>query len=156
MYQRPSGEIVLFIGTDVYMFSVETLQLLDGYPIPITYLGVREPYKVNGVVNTYTWRTYIFYNDDYYGEVDECSFRIKKYGYTKDDFPRLPRGGIDGVFRYTDGKIYFFKDKYTYVYDEFEDTMERRSIDRLSIIGIKCLDSTLVENLIDFLRGYLV
>lgn len=51
---------------------------------------------MNGALNTYSGRTFIFYNDEYYGEMNECYFTIKKYGYTKDYFTGLP-GGIDGA-----------------------------------------------------------
>ena len=58
----------------------------------------------------------------YYGEIDECTFTIKKHGYVKDRFVGLPEA-VDSAFRYIDGKIYFFKDTHVYVYDEFLDTI---------------------------------
>lgn len=158
MYQRPSGEVVLFIDNDVYMFDVRSLQIIKGYPKQITSLGVHLPYKVNAVLHTYTGRTFLFYNDDYYSELDECSFQFKNYGYTKDYFPGLP-AGIDAAFRYINGKIYFFKDDYVYEYDEFSNTFNKKSDEEKAIfevIGIKCMESTLVSKLIEVLRKYCV
>ena len=66
--------------------------------------------------STYTGRTLLLYNDMYHGEIDECSFMIKKHGDVKDRFVVLPEA-IDSAFRHTDGKIYFFKDGQLYVYD---------------------------------------
>ena len=110
--------------------------------------------KINAVVHTYTGRTILFYNDEYYGEIDECSFRIKKHGYRKDQFVGLPIG-IDSAFRYIDGKIYFFKDSHVYVYYEFLNTIEKgKQTNGLSIVGIKCIDRTIVSKIIELLKQY--
>ena len=105
-------------------------------------------------LHTYTGHTLLLYNDMYYREIDECSFMIKKHGYVKDRFVPLPEA-IDSAFRYTDGKIYFFKDGRVYVYDEFLNTIAKgKHTDGLSVVGIKCIDSTIVSKLIDLLREY--
>ena len=64
--------------------------------------------KINAAIHTYTGRTLLLYNDMYYGEIDECTFTIKKHAYVKDRFVGLPEA-VDSAFRYIDGKIYFFK-----------------------------------------------
>lgn len=96
------------------------------YPKPLSSLGIPANSKINYVFNTYSGQTYIFlyFNDDFYAEIDECSYRAKRYGYINQEFPYLPKG-IDSAFRYTNGMIYFFKDDEIYEYNEFISLFER-------------------------------
>ena len=143
-----------FIDNYVYMFDIHSLQPVNGYPRSITTLGVRKMTKINAAIHTYTGRTLLLYNDINYGEIDECTFTIKKHGYVKDRFVGLPEA-VDSAFRYIDGKIYFFKDARIYVYDEFLNTIVKgKHSDGLSVVGIKCIDGTIVSKLIDLLREY--
>lgn len=154
VYQRPMGEVVLVINNYIYMFDIKTLRLHSGYPIPISKIDLDATVKINGIVNTYTGRTYIFYNGEYYIELDECSFSVKKHGYVHEDFPGLPKN-IDSAFRYTNGIIYFFKDNYVYQYNEFKNILEKTEKFDLSIFGINCLNKKFVNTLIDMLAKLL-
>ncbi|KAK9876460.1 hypothetical protein WA026_012774 [Henosepilachna vigintioctopunctata] len=74
--------------------------------------------RPSGVVNTYTGKTYIIFNNNLCVEYDECAGRYKSIKLIDDVFPGIPQR-IDHVFRYTNGKIYFFKNKKVYEFDEF-------------------------------------
>ena len=86
--------------------------------------------------STYTGRTIAFYNDEYYIELDECSFSVQKHGYTYDHFPGVPKN-IDSVFIFIDGFHYFFKDGYVYKYNEFKNFVEQSKKYDLNLFGKK-------------------
>ena len=89
VYQRPSGEIVMFIDSAVYMFDLTSLRLCRGYPRQLESLFNVESNQLHSVFNSYTGRTFIFHDDNYFREVDDCTFTIKSWGYISDDFPGI-------------------------------------------------------------------
>ncbi|KAK9878321.1 hypothetical protein WA026_021336 [Henosepilachna vigintioctopunctata] len=74
--------------------------------------------KINGVVNTYSGKTYIFYENNYCMELDECTLKGKSVKFISEIFPGIP-SNITSVFRYTNGILYFMKDGMIYEYNEF-------------------------------------
>jgi hypothetical protein len=90
IYQRPSGEIAIFVGDHLYMMAFLSLRLVIDYPKHITAMGIRQRIKFNAVVNSYTGKSFSFYNDNYYMEIDECTMKAKNYGMISKSFPGLP------------------------------------------------------------------
>ncbi|KAK9877795.1 hypothetical protein WA026_019475 [Henosepilachna vigintioctopunctata] len=116
IYQRPSGEIILFLKTKYYLIDSTNFEVQ--YEQPIENMGLPKNIIIQGVVNTYTGKTYIIFNNNLCVEYDECAGRYKSIKLIDDVFPGIPQR-IDHVFRYTNGKIYFFKNKKVYEFDEF-------------------------------------
>ena len=90
IYQRPSGEVVMFVDDEFYMINFPSLSLVSGYPKHISELGIGRGNTINAVVNTYTGKTFLFYNNNYYTEIDECLMKAKNYGLISKLFPGLP------------------------------------------------------------------
>ncbi|KAF5294985.1 hypothetical protein FQA39_LY13295 [Lamprigera yunnana] len=80
IYQRPSEEIVFFINQEIYMVSYPGFKLLDGFPRKQDTIGVTSKLKINAALNSYTGRTYIFYEQNFFVELDECSFYSRRHG----------------------------------------------------------------------------
>ena len=54
VYQRPSGEIVMFVDSLVYMFDLVSLRLTHGYPKHLSSVFNIQPNKLHTVFNSYT------------------------------------------------------------------------------------------------------
>ena len=80
VYQRPSGAIAMFVDSLIYMFDLVRLRLIHGYPKYLSSVFNIQPSKLHTVFNSYTGKTFIFHNDNYFREVDECSFTIRSWG----------------------------------------------------------------------------
>lgn len=145
-YQRPSGEIVMFIDSVVYMFDLTSLRLSQGYPKQLQSLFNIDCKQLHAVFNSYTGRTFIFHDDNYFREVDECTFTVKSWGYISDDFPGIPPK-VDSSFRFTDGNLYFFKNNTVYVFNEFKGELIKTERNSLSIFGLKCLNDDILFQL---------
>ncbi|XP_049813823.1 collagenase 3-like [Schistocerca nitens] len=153
IYQRPSGELVIFSNNMIYMIHLHTLQLISGYPKPLSSTGLRNNFKLNGIVNTYSGRTFIFFNDFFYAEIDECNFKYKVRGIISREYSGLPTG-INSVFRYINGMLYFFRDDAFYEYNEFTKKVVKYGIFDLSLFGIDCIkSSSLISELIIVLNN---
>lgn len=151
VYQRPSGEIVLVIKNQLYMYNFPSLTLVSGYPIPVYSLGLPQNVKIHAIVNTYSGRTFVFYDDMYYIELDECKFYTKDRGLISKAFPGVPPS-MDGAFRYTNGRIYFFKDYNYYEFNEFTNKMVKADRNDLNLFGIQCPNKTILEQLKELLE----
>lgn len=149
MYQRPSDEVVLIIDSVIYIFHMHNLQLKTR--LYLNHIGINNNPKINCIFNTYTGKTILIYNDEYYSEIDECSFRVKHTGYLIDRFNGLPKG-INSCFRYTDGFLYFFKGEDIYKYSEFENEYQKINVHPLSIVNVKCATDT-IKNIIELLQS---
>jgi hypothetical protein len=68
------------------MIEFLNLRHINGYPTPISILGIASNARTRAAVNTYSGRTFIFY-DTYCMEIDECQFIAKSYGFFSKDFP---------------------------------------------------------------------
>ncbi|XP_049809448.1 matrix metalloproteinase-14-like [Schistocerca nitens] len=110
--------------------------------------GLGNNFKLNGIVNTYSGRTFIFFNDFFYAEIDECNFKYKVRGIISREYSGLPTG-INSVFRYINGMLYFFRDDAFYEYNEFTKKVVKYGIFDLSLFGIDCIkSSSLISELI--------
>ncbi|KAF5280167.1 hypothetical protein FQA39_LY18124 [Lamprigera yunnana] len=97
IYQRTSGEIVFFINQEIYMMSYPGFKLLDGFHRKRNTIGVTSKLKINAALNSYTGRTYIFYEQNFFVELDECSFYLRRHGNIYNEFDAFP-SSISGVF----------------------------------------------------------
>ncbi|KAF5294234.1 hypothetical protein FQA39_LY13482 [Lamprigera yunnana] len=102
IYQRSSGEIVFFINQEIYMMSYPGFKLLDGFPRKQDTIGVTSKLKINAALNSYTGRTYIFYEQIFLVELNECSFYLCRHGNIYNEFDAFS-SSISGVFRFTNG-----------------------------------------------------
>lgn len=155
VYQRPSGEIVMFIDSFVYMFHLTNLRLIPGYPRLIQAAFGISPSNLHAIFNSYAGRTYIFHDDNYYREVDECAFTTKSWGYISEAFPGIPPK-IDSAFRYTDGNLYFFKNNTVYAFNEFTSSLIKTERNSLSIFGLKCINDDVLLKLKDLLSQLII
>ncbi|XP_060527690.1 matrix metalloproteinase-25-like [Cylas formicarius] len=79
IYQRPNGQLVaiannLFYVVDFPSFRIERKADIEN-------LGVPQDKKINAIFSTYSGRTFILYDDNYFNELDECSLRPKGHGF---------------------------------------------------------------------------
>lgn len=155
VYQRPSGEIVMLIDSFVYMFHLTNLRLIPGYPRLIQSAFSISPSNLHTMFNSYTGRTYIFHDDNYYREVDECSFTTKSWGYISEAFPGIPPK-IDSSFRYTDGNLYFFKNNTVYAFNEFTKSLIKTERNNLSVFGLKCINDDVLLKLKDLISQLII
>jgi hypothetical protein len=111
IYQRTSGEVVIFVENQYYMINFPSLSFVTGYPKYIGELGIARGNTINAVVTTYIGTTFLLYNNNYYMEIDECLMRAKNYGMISKLFPGL-LPSINSAFRFTNGNFYFSRTRY--------------------------------------------
>ena len=155
VYQRPSGEIVMFIDSLIYMFDLVSLQLIHGYPKYLSSVFNIQPSKLHTVFNSYTGKTFIFHNDNYFREVDECSFTIRSWGYISQRFPGIPPN-IDSSFRFIDGNIYFFKNNTIFAFNEFTGKLSKTERNNLSVFGLECVNDDVLYQLKDLIQKLII
>jgi hypothetical protein len=137
IYQRPFGEIVIIVDNMIYMIYFPSLVLVNGYPKSISSIGLSSKAKIHTAVNTYTGHTFIFYNDIYSMELDECNLRTKAYGMITKTFSGIPPD-VNSAFRCINGMLYFFKGNTFYEFNEFKNSLIRAGKNDLLLFGIKC------------------
>lgn len=64
----------------------------------------------------------------------------------QNEFPGIP-SGIEAVFRYNNGKLYFFKKHNFYEFDEFTNKMIRAARFKLTIFDSKCPNIGILEQI---------
>ncbi|XP_071633319.1 collagenase 3-like [Temnothorax longispinosus] len=122
-YQAPSGNIVLFAGNMSYMITYPRVKLDSTWPRSHTDLGLLDTNaKINAVLNTNEGRSYIIYNDNVVGEIDDCSMTIVKFYHIDIIFPGIPHS-VSSAFRYIDGNLYFISKNRFYRFNEFTKTV---------------------------------
>lgn len=156
MYQRPNGDMVVIADRQLYMFNLHTQQLNEGYPKNVcSYFNIAQPCKINGIVNTYTGKTYLIYNEDYVLEIDECSFNTVRTDLLSNLFPGIP-ADIDGVVRFNNGLLYFFKNGNYYEYNELlKKTIKFGKKDH-ELFGLLCYNNIILKQFIEFISKYRV
>jgi hypothetical protein len=102
--------------------------------------------RIQGVVNDYTGRTYIFYDNQYFAEISDFNFSVLMFRKISDYFIGMPTN-FNGVFRYIDGFLYFFHNENIYIYNQFLKRVERVVEKNLSIFDISCPRESLLEQL---------
>ncbi|XP_030751263.1 neutrophil collagenase-like [Sitophilus oryzae] len=95
IYQKPDNEIVLFSESMVYIFEYASFRLLkrEHYNVLMqNYPAIR------GVVNSYRGKTYWFFDNNMFSEIDDCRFLPKSTALITEQFTGVP-SKIDSVFR---------------------------------------------------------
>ncbi|XP_024872527.1 matrix metalloproteinase-2-like [Temnothorax curvispinosus] len=101
-YQAPSGNIVLFAGNMSYMITYPRVKLVSTWPRSHADLGLLDTNaKINAVLNTNEGRSFIIYNNNVVGKIDDCSMTIVKFYHIDMIFPQIPHS-VSSVFRETD------------------------------------------------------
>lgn len=145
VYQRPNGDLVVLSDGLLYMIDINNLKLKYGYPTnATTQYSLSSNSVVNTLINTYTGKTYVIYDDVYFAEVDETLYKSIKFGHVSDLFPGIPVR-TDSAFRYTNGLLYFFKDRLFYEFSEFSRKLKRAGKIDYTLFGIKCYDSIVMN-----------
>ncbi|KYN19117.1 hypothetical protein ALC57_08561 [Trachymyrmex cornetzi] len=107
-YQRPSGELVLFVHDVVYMVEYPSFKLKEGWPKRLSSLGFPPNIFVNTAVNTNRGQTYVIFNNNDVEQIDECNMGVRSYHSLQAVFLRIPSAPTL-AFRYMDGNLYFAK-----------------------------------------------
>ncbi|XP_075210308.1 matrix metalloproteinase-18-like [Lycorma delicatula] len=153
MYQRPNGEIVLIENHKLFMFNLNTQQLVIGYPRNVcSHFNIGHPCTINGIVNTYTGKTYVIYNEDFVGEINECSFTVARTDLVSNLFPGIP-ADIDGVTRFNNGLLYFFKNGNYYEYNEFFQKVIRFGTKDHELFGLLCYSNNILKQFTEFIKN---
>ena len=153
-YQAPSGNIVLFANNMSYMLTYPRVTLVSGWPKAYTDLGIPDANaKINAVLNTNEGRTFVIYNDNLVGEIDDCSMTIVKFYQIEMIFPGIPHN-VSSAFRYIDGNLYFISKNRFYRFNEFTKTVTASGKFDLEILGITCPREGLMTQLRDLLSRF--
>ena len=151
IYQRPSGELVVFVGDFVYMIDNPSFALQTDWPKQLIDIGLPARSTINAALNTNTGRTFIIYNDDKVAEIDECRTIVSQHSALKDIFPGIPTG-VRFAFRNIDGNLYFFTNRQYYIFNEFTNRVHSAGIFNLNAIGIDCPRTELLHRIQDILN----
>lgn len=147
-YQRPSGEIVLFVNDTIYMVDYPSFKLSNGWPKKLKDIRLPKNAVINAAVNTNKGRTYVIFNYDNVAEIDECSMTIIRFRTLQAVFPGIPPS-LNLAFRYIDGTIYFANDNTFYKFNEFTNTVTSVSKFDLNVLNVECRRDGLLQQLQD-------
>lgn len=154
VYQRPNGDVVMLIDGTLYMFDIHNLSQRHGYPVNAALqYGLPQSSTIHTIINTYTGKTYLLYNEIYFAEIDEESYKAVRFGVISELFPGIPMR-VDSSLRYTNGLLYFFKDNYFYEFSEFSKKIKRVGEMDYTIFGIKCYDGVIIAMFRNILSKY--
>lgn len=149
LYQRRNGEIALISDKHIHFIEFPSLRVLPrSYSIE-DYIK-RQNITINGFFTGYTGETYLLYDNIFYVEIDECNMQILQFGYISERFPGIPEG-IESVFRYTNGNLYFFKNGNYYEFSEFHKKLVKAGPFDLSLFDINCPTEQILKQIRDLL-----
>lgn len=137
IYQRPSGNVILFV--DNYFYDVE-------FPSLKLNKKQRFYYKINAAVVTNTGRTYLFHDDFLVAEYSDCNLSEISKGILDKTFPGIPMN-VESAFRYIDGYLYFFKANTYYKYSEHLNLVTAAGPMDLSLFNIHCPNISILQQL---------
>lgn len=150
IYQRPSGDLVVIVNNEFYIIEFPSLQIKASYnKRSVRELGILRGRKINCIFSSYRG-TYIFYDNYYFVEIDECSFRPKSRGIISELFPGVP-SHLDNASRYINGNLYFFRNKTFYEFNEFTRKITRAGEFDLGILDINCPNVSVLSQIRDLL-----
>ena len=153
-YQRPSGDLVLLIDKLIYVIKIPSFDLRYRMRYETLNINALNNEKINGIIHTNKGKTYIFYEDIYYVEINECSFTKEAIGYVHNLFPGAPTG-FRSVFQFNNGNLYFMKQNKIYEYNDISKTLVGvRNLD-LSEFGFNCPNIGILSQLYKILEQYL-
>lgn len=92
---------------------------------------VRRPFnKIDAVVSTNQGKTFIFVDDWYIVEINECARKGTIQGVISQTFPGI---------RYINGKVYLQTHTKVLAFDEFKGTVTRSIDEVFDYIGVNCI-----------------
>lgn len=147
-YQRPSGEIVLFVDSHIYMISYPSLKLLEHWPRSIkAALNIEPTESITAAINNNYGQTNIILKDGTLIEINECHFSPKRYSMVSDEFPGIPTK-IETVFRFTNGDLFFLThQKNYYQFNQFTNTLVSAGKFNIEMLNISCPRISMLEQL---------
>ncbi|XP_077255248.1 matrix metalloproteinase-27-like [Temnothorax americanus] len=151
-YQSPSGDLVVFVDNLVYLVQYPEFSLRPGWPKTLQELGFPENTLINGAVNTHRGRSFVVFNGNSVGEIDECheSKKVTKFTPFEVTFPGIPTG-VTSIFRYIDDNLYFTTQTQFYKFNEFTRTVSSAGKFDLRMLNIVCPMAELLQQLRDLL-----
>lgn len=155
LYQRPNGELVFFLQHIYYIVEFPSFQIKTWNTID--KIGLNYNNQIQAAFTTYTGKTYIFYDNSLYVEIDECNFHVRNYGTIADTFVGLAQK-LDSAFRYTNGMIYFFQKDIYFEYDEFTNRLVKtgKTSDLFTVFtNIECPNIGILDQLKNLLSKLL-
>ncbi|XP_024882484.1 matrix metalloproteinase-2-like [Temnothorax curvispinosus] len=149
-YQSPSGDLVVFVDNLVYLVQYPEFSLRPGWPKTLQELGFPEKTIINEAVNTHKRHSFMVFNGNSVGEIDECDKdkRVAKFTPLEATFPGIPTG-VTSIFRYVDGNLYFTTRMQFYKFNEFTRTVSSAGKFDLWMLNIVCPE--LLQQLHDLL-----
>lgn len=149
IYQKSNGDIIIIHNKDYFsILYFPSLSSKAGFQNrSIQNLGVQQDIKkLNAVFESYSGKTFVLYNNQFYIEIDDCTSRTLDQGLIVERFPGVP-SDIDNVFRYTNGNLYFFRKGIYYEFNEFSNIVISASKFTWSKFGIQCPTESLLHQL---------
>ncbi|KYN13282.1 Matrix metalloproteinase-14 [Trachymyrmex cornetzi] len=153
-YQRPSGELVLFIHDIIYMVEYPSFKLKEGWPKRLSSLGFPPNIFINTVVNTNRGQTYVIFNNNDVAQIDECNMSVRSYHSLQAVFPGIPSAPTL-AFRYMDGNLYFAKKQQFYQFNEFTRTVTKAGKFNINILNVECSKDRLLQQMQNILSRLL-
>ncbi|XP_071638431.1 matrix metalloproteinase-27-like [Temnothorax longispinosus] len=135
-YQSPSGDLMVF---------VDNLLAED-----LARTRIPERTIINGAVNTHRGRSFVVFNGNSVGEINECNKRVGTFTALEATFPGIPTG-VTSIFRYVDGNLYFTTRTQFYRFNEFTKTVTAAGKFDLRLLNIVCPKTELLQQLRDLL-----
>src|SRR5580765_5496731 len=151
VYQRPSGDLAIFVDNSIYMVKNPSFTLRQDWPKTLADIRLPPNAKINAAINTNTGRTFVIYDDDKVAEIDECTMMVTKHSPIQEIFPGIP-SAVTSAFRHIDGTLFFFTKRQFYVFNEFTNTVITGGPFDLYALGIECPRNGLmlqIRNLLD-------
>ncbi|XP_071579099.1 neutrophil collagenase-like [Temnothorax nylanderi] len=149
-YQSPSGDLMVFVDNLVYMVQYPEFSLRPNWPKTLRELGFPADAKLNGAVNTHRGRSFVMYNGNSVGEIDECTKKVVRRTPLEATFPGIPTG-VTSIFRYVDGNLYFTTRTQFYRFNEITKTVTAAGKFDLQMLNIVCPKTELLQQLRDLL-----
>ncbi|KAL6416959.1 hypothetical protein ACFW04_014753 [Cataglyphis niger] len=149
-YRRPSGDLALFAGDNIYLAEYSSFRSKPGWPKSLHDIGFPRDAKINAAINTHSGQTYAIYDDDKVAEIDECRITVVKHAPLRDIFSGIP-SAITSAFRHADGNLYFFAKRQFYAFNEFSNVVTSAGPFDLGVLGIECPTNGLLRQLRDLL-----
>ncbi|XP_024874859.1 matrix metalloproteinase-19-like [Temnothorax curvispinosus] len=144
--QSPSGDLMVFVDNLVYMVQYPEFTLRPSWPRTLQKLGFPARTMINGAVNTHRGRSFVVFNGNSVGEIDECDKRVATFTPLEATFPGIPTG-VTLIFRYVDGNLYFTTRTQFYRFNEFTKTVTAAGKFDLRMLNIVCPKTELLQQL---------
>ena len=153
IYQKPNGQIAIFIDKSVYYIHYPSLRYA-GKDSMNSVFG--RDVRINAVLNTNHGKTFAFVDNWMVVEINECTNKAVILGSTSNTFPGVPEKKLIGGFRYKNGRLYFITDSSVLEYDEYTESVTQSITDLFKVLVITCIGEGIINQLygvIKYLNG---